>query len=120
MQLRHGHKRNLSLKLLPFIVLFLITTCFLIFYFPPTYQIQVLQYNLPIIYPFLISVFCFFFFLGAFTLKSKKHGLFLGFFVVLYLIFRLNNLTHPLFLILLIALFLVVEFLFAQHNNKEQ
>jgi hypothetical protein len=53
-------------------------------------------------------------------LKSKKHGLFLGFFVVLYLIFRLNNLTHPLFLILLIALFLVVEFLFAQHNNKEQ
>ena len=67
----------------------------------------------------------FFFFLLAITLfsfvsylfKSIKHGSLAAAFVIGYLLFRINGLTHPLFLILLIALFLTLELLFA--NKKE-
>lgn len=125
MKLKYFHKRNLSLKFLPrrqagipFIILFSVITCFLIFYFPPTYQISIQHYNFSILYPFFVSIFFLLFFTGVFILRSKKHGFFIGLFAVSYLLLRLNNLTHPLFVFLLIALFLVTEFLFAQSNDN--
>lgn len=124
MKLRYFHKRNLSLKFLPrrqagilFILLFFITTCFIIFYFPPTYQISIKQYNFSVLYLFFASLFFLLFFTGVFVLRSKKHGFFIGLFAISYLLLRINNLTHPLFLFLLIALFLVMEFLFTRPNG---
>ena len=124
MKLKYFHKRNLSLKLLPrrrrsilFILLFFVSTCFLIFYFPPNYQMSIQQYSFSILYLFFASLFLFLFFTGVFVLRSKKHGFFIGLFAVSYLLLRMNNLTHPLFLFLLLALFLVTEFLFARPKD---
>lgn len=118
MKLKYFHKKNLSLKYVPFIFIFFVITYCLIYYFPPTYQLSVQQYNFPILYLFFVSIFFLIFFSGVFILRSKKHGFFIGLFAVSYLLLRLNNLTHPLFVFLLIALFLVTEFLFARPNEK--
>ncbi len=119
MKLKHLYRRSLSLKHILFVLILFFTTCFLIFYFPPTYQLLIYKYHISILYLFFISLFFFLYFTGAFILKSKKHGFFIAFFAISYLIFRLNNLTDPLFLFLLIALFLTVEFLFTRNYDKK-
>ena len=115
---KYFYKRNLSLKYLIYSLFFFVATVALIIYFPPTYQIPIMRFRLSIMTPFFITFFLLLYFLGRLVLKSKKHALIITLFVVSYLLFRLNNLTHPLFLILLLALFLVAEFLFTQHDNK--
>ena len=112
------HKRNLSLKYLIYSLFFFVATVALIIYFPPTYQISIMRFRLPIMIPFFIVIFLLLYCLGMLFFRSKKHGLIIASFAVSYLLFRLNNLTHPLFFILLLALFLVVEFLFTQRDNK--
>ncbi len=115
---KHLHRRNLSLKYLIYNLFFFSTTTGLIIYFPPTYQISIMHIKLPVMIPFFIVFFLLLYCLGILFLRRKKHGLIIASFVVSYLLFRLNNLTHPLFLFLLLALFLVAEFLFTQHDNK--
>lgn len=126
MKLKYFYKRRFTSKLsfipffkIVFALFSLAASILLVFYFPPTYQISIQQYHFPILYLFFISLFSFLFFIIAIILRSKKHGFFIGLFVVTYLIFRLNDLTHPLFVFLLIALFLVTEFLFTGHNDKQ-
>lgn len=112
------YKKKLFLKPIPFIIIFLITTCYLVFYFPPSYQISFYQYRISILYLFLASLFFFLYFTGMFVTRSKKHGSLIALFVIIYLIFRLNKLTDPLFLFLLIGLFLVMEFFFTKRSDK--
>ena len=115
---KYFYKRNFSLKYLIYSLFFLAATVVLIIYFPPTYQASIMHFRLSIMIPFFIVFFLLFYFLGMLLLRSKKHALIIASFFVFYFLFRLNNLTHPLFLILMLALFLVAEFLFTQHDNK--
>lgn len=117
MRLKNLVRRKYSLKLVPFILIFLITSSLIIFYFPPTFQIHTFQYQFSILYPFIASLFCFLYFLALIILKSKKRGFLIALFVVVYLLFRLNKLNDPIFLILLIALFLVIEFIFPRKQT---
>lgn len=63
---------------------------------------------------FLTAIFCFC--LPFYIFKSKKHGILVSLFVITYLFFRLGGLTHPLFLIILIGLFLTLELLFTSKH----
>lgn len=118
MKLKYLYKRRIFLKFIPIFFSFIIT-CLPVLYFPPTYRISIQQFSFSILYVFFISLFLLIFFTGEVVLKNKKHGFFIALFVISYLIFRLNDLTHPLFFFLLLALFLVLEFFFARQNIKE-
>jgi len=87
---------------------------YLIVFFPPTLTLQIAQLALPVFYILFPILFLFLFSLVTYFFRSSKHGLLLATFVNIYLIFRLNNLTHLFFLVLLFALFLILELLFAR------
>lgn len=98
----------------PYLLLFLgalslTSLVFLLLNFSPESQPMVYSVQIPLIPMFLILVFTTLYFLGAFTFKSKAHGFLIASFALVYLVFRLNNLTHPFFFILLFALFLTLE-----------
>lgn len=118
MKFKYPIRIKADMRLVPFVLIFFIITLMQIIYFPPNYLITIYQFPISIIYIFLISLFLFFYLLGIFLLKSKKHGILAGSFVIIYLVFRLNNLKEPFFLYLLLALFLVLEFLFTGHKAK--
>ncbi len=101
-----------------FIFILLSTATALIYFFPPDYQITLYQLTIPILYPFFLVVFLTIYFLINNLFRSKKHGLLLASFTIVYLLFRLNNLTHPIFLALLIGLFLIAEILFTRPKNQ--
>lgn len=93
----------------------LVALIYIVIVFPPTYKFLVSRslgevgsiYNL-----FLFLVFIFLFSFATYIFKNKTQGVLIGFFVLSFFIFRLNNLTHPFFFILLVALFLTLELLF--------
>lgn len=58
---------------------------------------------------FFLLLTSFFFSIGSYIFKSKAHGILISGVILAYLLMRLNNLTHPFFLILLLALFFVLE-----------
>lgn len=121
MRVRNQRRSNLQLNRLVFVVFFFISSVLLVIYFPPTYQIQIYQYKIHILYPFFASIFLFVYFLSNLALRgNRKHSLFIASFIIVYLLFRLNSLTQPLFLFLLIALFMTLEFLFTKKRNNKQ
>jgi len=123
-------KRPLSLLIIA-IVSFL-TLCCLIYFFPPTANLTFVQtmtnfpfsleksLQIPPIIPFFILIAIFFFSLGTYILKSKAHGILIAGLVLTYLLFRLTNLTHPFFLIILLALFFTLEMFVSSRGNSKQ
>lgn len=89
-----------------------VALCCLIYFFPPTVTFPVASIQLSIVLLFLLLTAVFSYALVSFLTRRKKHGFLVSLFVVTYLIFRLNNLTHPFFLILLVALLLTLELVF--------
>jgi hypothetical protein len=81
----------------------------LVYNYSPSDQPIVFNYPLPLLPFFVLFLSSALFCLGTFAFKSKAHGFLIAAFVVIYLAFRLNNLTHPFFFILLFALFLSLE-----------
>jgi len=104
-------RKKRSAKYLILSLIFLAISIYIILFFPPTHQFQIFNFKFPISDIFLLIFFVFSFSISNFFLKNRAQGLLIGFFVLSFLIFRLNNLTHPFFLILLIALFLTLELL---------
>ena len=104
-------KRSLLFLVLGFI--FLILLFLLVYYLPPDFQIKLFQFSIPSLYIFFALLFFSLFSLVTYCTNSIKHGLLTGLFVPLYLLFRINNLTHPFFFLLLLALFVVLELLFS-------
>lgn len=88
-----------------------------IYYLPPTYIYTFFILRIPISLLFFVLVFSSFYTTSLLIFRSKLHGILIGSFVVLYLIFRLSNLTHPFFLILLAALFLTLELMIVNHRD---
>lgn len=96
--------------------IFLASFILLIFYFSPTWYFPLLTIRITGIIFFFILLFLTLFSLVAFIFKSKIHGVLVGTFVIIYLIFRLNHLTSPFFVIMLLALFVTLE-LFASNKR---
>ncbi len=102
-------KRKRSILFLVIGLISLFSLGFLVYAIDPNFQINILTLSIPMLPIFMILLFATLFFLGSFAFKSKTHGVLIGVFVIIYLLFRLNHLTHPFFLILLFALFLTLE-----------
>lgn len=90
-------------------LLSLVSLIFLIINFSPESSPQLYLVTIPLLPVFMILVFTTLYFLGSFAFKSKSHGFLIASFALVYLFFRINNLTHPFFFILLFALFLTLE-----------
>ncbi|GIW61345.1 MAG: hypothetical protein KatS3mg089_0197 [Patescibacteria group bacterium] len=103
----------LILSILSFIALLIIITTLSPY---QNFSIKFASIPVVIIFYMLLALFIFSFF--AFLLKSRKHGILLSIFTVIYFVFRANNLTHPFFFLLLLALFLTLELLFT--SKREQ
>jgi hypothetical protein len=84
--------------------------------FSPTYGFTIYNLQFTILPIFFALLFSFLFFLFSFILASKRRGLFVGAFIVIYLILRLNNLTHPFFLLILLVLFGSLELFFIKRK----
>ena len=110
--MRQKTKKLIPVLLILSSLIILAGLIFMISIFPPDYQINLLNINLPIISCFFVLLFFFIFTLGTFLFKSKTQGFLIGLLIIGFLIFRVNNLTHPFFFILLGALFLTLELLF--------
>lgn len=74
------------------------------------------NFRIPILLPFFILLFIFIYSLIRFILKSSIHAVLAAIFVVAYLFLRMNNLTHPFFLFLLVAVFLTFELFFSKRS----
>lgn len=105
-------KRPIALLLLSVLTLFVLL--FVIFFIPPSNSVQVFGIFIPILLFFFPLLFIFLFSLLSFLYRKKTHGVLGGCFLVLYLLLRLGGFTHPLFLLILLALFLILELLFAK------
>lgn len=88
---------------------------FFIINFGPDKNMKILNLDIP-----TIPLFFILFFAGAYEffkfLLNQQRGLLIAFFLTLYLILRLNNLTHPIFAILIVALFITFELLFKRRK----
>jgi len=100
---------------LPLSVLFLASTAYLFFKVSPDYRFAFLNIRIPILPFFFVSLFAFIFSLLAFVSRSKLQGLIFSSLIVFYLFLRYLELTSPLFLGLVLALFVTIElFLYKQ------
>lgn len=90
-------------------ILFGIITAYLLYTFPPTHKFSISKLQIPVIPIFLISLTGFTFSTLTFIFIQKTQGIIISFFVILYLILRLIGLTHWIFLVLFIALFVTIE-----------
>ena len=126
--MRH-QKRPLSLLIIG--IISLVTLAYLIYFFPPnsnltfpkiitTLPISLENYlQIPPLILFFLLTAIFFFSIGSYIFKSKAHGILIAGLVIVYLLFRLYHLTHPFFLILLLALFLVLELFVSSRGNSK-
>ncbi|MCL5970441.1 MAG: hypothetical protein M1450_03000 [Patescibacteria group bacterium] len=113
-------RRNINL-LIPLCFLSFLGLAYLIIFTNPMSEIQLfnLQDILPgqtVLIPFFLSVFLFIFSFFTLLFKSKRRGFFIAAFAVSYLMLRLQNLTQTFFLILLLAVFLTLEFVFVKQK----
>lgn len=75
--------------------------------------------QLPTLILFFVLLGMFLFSIGAYLFKNKAHGVLIAGLVIIYLLLRLNHLTHPFFLILLLALFFVLELFISNRDNSK-
>lgn len=107
---KHIHRGKKSKLLLTSLcILFCCGSITYIFCIPPSTQFAIIGYVVPSYTFFLFLLFGFLLTSGMYLFRSKVHGLLISLFVICYLLLRLNGLTHPLFLILLTAIFLSLE-----------
>lgn len=85
---------------------------YLVIYTAPTSFFAVSSFQVSVLPIFFLLLFLFLFGGCAFIFKSKIHGILIALLAVVYLLFRQNDLTHPFFAVLLLALFLVLELMF--------
>jgi len=105
-------------KIVPFLIslVFLGTTTYIIVNYPPTLSLPVLNYKVPILYVFFVSFFLFITYFFAYILRDLRRGLFTALFVTAFLLLNFYRLGQPIFVILLIAIFITLELLFTRRK----
>ena len=106
-------KRKRSLKYLFLSIVSLPALIALIYFFSPAKYLSVFSFQFSVFSLLFPLLFIFIFSITTYISKSPNHGILLGLFAISALLFRWNNLAHPFFFLLLAALFLVLELLFA-------
>lgn len=106
--------RSISLKNHNFIylllfILFSIITSYMIYNFPPNHIFKVINIGIPIFPFFLTSVSICVFSLFTFILIRKLQGFLFSAFILFYIFLRLLGLTHFIFAILIISLFITAQ-----------
>ncbi len=111
-------RKKRALPLLLVSILSLIAILFVIYLIPPTYAVALTGIQINILFFFLPLLFIFTYSLLSFVFQKKTHGILAGIFLIFYLILRLGGFTHPLFLLILLALLLILELLFVNKSPK--
>ncbi|HYM65076.1 MAG TPA: hypothetical protein VES68_01150 [Candidatus Sulfotelmatobacter sp.] len=107
-------KRPISFLILSILSLGLLV--YLVLNFSPSYNFPILGFNFPVLILFFLLFFIFLYSFFSFALINKRRGLFISLFVNIYLLLRLNGLTHIFFLILLVILFGCLELFFSNRS----
>ncbi len=97
-------------------ILSLIGITYLIIFTSPEKGFDFLSFTFPNVIGLFVLVFIFIFSFVSFLFKKIKHGIFSSFLVVSILMLFLYKLAHIYFILLLIALFILLEFLFKEDN----
>lgn len=84
--------------------------------FAPDKNFSILKLSLPTLPVFFLLFFAAIYEALAYFLNNKRQGFFISLFTTIYLILRFFKLTHPFFLILILALFVTFELLFRKRN----
>lgn len=90
-------------------ILFAILTGYIFLNFPPEFKFQFLNLKISIIPFFFISFSIFIFSLTTFLFIQRLHGILFVIFILGYISMRLVGLTHWIFLLLVVALFITAE-----------
>jgi len=107
-------RRNYFLLILS--LLFLIGLVYLIIYISPNQVFQVLSIKISVLLLFFLLTFLFIFSFMAFWLKNLRRGMFFGFLIIGLLLLLFYRFIHPFFIIMLIALFGVLELFFSHRR----
>ena len=107
-------KRNLSFLIVGLIELAAIA--YLVLNISPDKNLSLFNIAISSVFTLFVLLSSSLFFLVSFILNDQRQGFLISFFATLYLILRLNRLTHPLFLILIIAIFVTLELLFKKRK----
>jgi len=100
-------RRNFVYLLLA--ILFAIAVVYIFLNFPPDYKFKIGIFGIPILPFFFISLAIFIFSTITFLLIKKAQGILLVFFFLSYILMRLAGLTHWIFGLLFLALFITIE-----------
>ncbi|MDP3941509.1 MAG: hypothetical protein Q8Q49_04340 [bacterium] len=109
-------KRKRPIALLLLSILTLCVLIFVIFFIPPTYAVELPGVTINVLFFFFPLLFIFLFSLLSFLFRKKSHGIIAGSLLIFYLLLRLGGFTHPLFLLILLALLLILELLFSKEK----
>lgn len=103
--------------LIPITLCLFLTLLLIIFFVSPATQLNLGFFSLSVLYPVFFLVFLFCFGIGTLLFRNRFHGMLLSLFVICFLLLRLNDLKHPIFFVILAALFVTTEFFFAQSGK---
>lgn len=116
-RLKIMEKKKRSVIMLLFGLLMLITLGYFLYAFSPN---SILPNPIPTaiqpIYIFFAIFFLFLFFIGTFLLNHVRRGVLFALFVCCYMLLRLNHLGEIYFLLILLALFVSLEFFFTRYH----
>ncbi len=118
MRLPFLNKRITPLIPITFVTFLLVLT--MAFMVPPTTRIPHPFGSfsiLSIVFPLL---FILFFGIGTLVFRTRLNGFLLSMFIISALLLRMNDLKHPLFLVILAAFFIALEFYFTQSEQKKK
>jgi uncharacterized membrane protein YhaH (DUF805 family) len=87
-----------------------ILTVYMLLSYAPDYKITASNLAIPLFPFFIASLLVFVFSTINFVFIQRMHGLLASIFLFFYLLFRLLGLTHWIFVVLFIALFITLEF----------
>lgn len=97
-------------------LIFLGISIYIIVSYPPTFSLNIMNQELSILYIFLSLFFLFTAYFFAFVFKNTRRGLFMALFLISFLLLNYHKLGQPVFVILLIAIFVALELLFARRK----
>ena len=116
-KLKIMEKKKRSVIMLLFGLLMLIALGYFLYAFSPN---SILPNPIPTtiqpIYIFFTIFFLFLFFIGTFLLNHLRRGVLFALFLCCYMLLRLNHLGEIYFLLILLALFVSLEFFFTRYH----
>ncbi len=110
-------RRKRSLKFIPLSLVSLAALIYLVIIISPSQPLILLDLQIPSILLFLFLTTVFIFSATTYLSNNKMRGFLLAFFTLAYLLLRINHLTHPFFLIILIGLFITLGLLFSRQRQ---